>query len=405
MANILIVDDSMLERNILSDIVTDLGHNVIGQAKDGEQAVEEYIKLKPDLVTMDLTMGGLGGAAASSQIIAADPEARIVVVSSHQEKNVILDALERGCRHYIIKPLSLEAVSTVINNVLQQSFDKAKHHEVISCLKHAYGEREKAAKRHSARILITDDSAFARQSLRDVVTALGHVVVGEATNATQAFVEYARLKPDLITMDLTMQGAGGAEAISRIMAIHPDARIIVVSATESRASIVDALERGARHYIVKPIRQEKVAEVIENVLQQNSDQKKHWDSLQSQDTVKGLVDVTPECIPPYVISPKDNNFIHLYINQSITFTSFQSLLIELGEYLEDSPNLLLNFGMTSRLDPLLVDMFNKLIQTVKDNTGLVQVISNSQEFMDCIINTQPENASSPLAEILKYSEC
>lgn len=88
MANILVVDDSMMERKVLGDILTALGHTVIGQAKNGEQALEEYLKLKPDLVTMDLTMCVAGGAEATSKIIAEDPEARIVVVSSHQEKRL-----------------------------------------------------------------------------------------------------------------------------------------------------------------------------------------------------------------------------------------------------------------------------------------------------------------------------
>lgn len=407
MANILIVDDSMLERKVLSDIMTMLGHNIIGQAKNGEQAIEEYTRLKPDLVTMDLTMGGIDGAEAISKIVAADPEARIVVVSSHQEGQVILDALERGARHFLIKPLSLEKVAKVLTNILQQPFDKDKQHELISRVKKNVCTQEKHSKRLLARILIADDSAFARQMLRDIVTALGHVVVGEATNGTQAFVEYTRTKPDLMTIDLTMQGLEGAETISKIIATHPDARIIVVSAIESRVAIIDALERGARHFIVKPIRQEKVAAAIENVLQQKFNLQKYLDGihkLKSNEDMQAFVEAAAKYVAPYTIKVQNDNLIHVFINQTLTLTSCQTLMTELAEYLDDKPRLLLNFESMSNLDPELFDQFNKLVQTIEDNLGLVRAISNSKDFVHYITNLELENTPNMLAEVLKYSK-
>lgn len=407
MANILIVDDSMLERKILNDTLTALGHSVVGEAKNGEQAIDEYMKLKPDLVTMDLTMRGMSGAEATSGIIAEDPEARIVVVSSHQERQVILDALERGARHYIIKPLSSGKVSAVLTSVLQQPFDRDKHRDLIGQLKSCFCDQQKSSDRSPARILIVDDSAFSRQMLRDVATALGHKVVGEATNGTQAFIEYNRLKPDLVTMDLTMPGLGGAEAISRIIAAHPEARIIVVSAVEARACVIDALERGARNFVVKPIRQEKIAAAIENVLRQQFDLQKHHAVIQKLKTSgdsRALVAAAPEPPPPYVISPKNNNFVQVCINQSLTLTSCQTLMNELAEYLDDKPKLLLDFGTMAKLDQPLFCQFNKLVQTIADNSGVVQAIANSREFVAWVASAEPDKDSNLLAKVLKHSE-
>lgn len=407
MANILVVDDSMLERKVLADIMTTLGHDIIGQAKNGEQAIEEYMRLKPDLVTMDLTMGGIDGSEAISQIIAADPDARIVVVSSHQEGQIILDALERGARHFLIKPLSLERVSEILTNMLHQPFDKDKQQELISRIKKNVCAQEKTPKQHLARILIADDSAFARQMLRDIVTALGHVVVSEATNGTQAFVEYTRTKPDLMTIDLTMQGLEGAETISKIIAIHPDARIIVVSAIESRAAIIDALERGARHFIVKPIRQEKVAAAIETVLQQNLNPQKYLDGirkLKSNEDIQVFAEAAAKYVAPYTIKIQNDHYIHVFIDQTLTSTSCQTLMTELGEYLDDKPRLLLNFGSMSNLDPQLFDQFNKLVQTLEENSGFVRAISNNEDFVNNITNLEFENTPNMLAEVLKYSK-
>lgn len=409
MANILIVDDSMLERKILSDIMTSLGHNVVGQAKNGEQAIEEYMRLKPDLVTTDLTMVGINGAEVISRIIAEDPEARIVVVSSHQERQVILDALERGARHFMVKPLSKQEVSTVVTNLLEQAFDKNKHHELINRIKNSSCTQEQKHRHHSARILIVDDSKLARQMLRDMLTALGHVVVGEAGNGTQAFVEYARLKPDAMTMDLTMQGLDGAASISKIMATHPDARIIVVSAIESRAAIIDALERGARHFIVKPIHQEKLAAVIQNVLEQEFDLQKHLNflrKLKAVDDSQDLVEkTTPQYVPPYIINTQDDKLVQVTINPSLSLTSCQTLMTELAEHLDDKPRLLLDFGTMVSLDMPLFDQFNALVHAIVENKGIVRALSNRQEFVDGITSIQlDENTPNLLAKTLRYVE-
>jgi len=104
-----------------------------------------------------------------------------------------------------------------------------------------------------ARILIVDDSFVARKALGKILIELGHSVVGEAVDGAQACKEYALHRPDAVTMDLAMQGMSGAEATSKIVATFPEARIIVVSAMEERETVLDALERGARHFIIKPV--------------------------------------------------------------------------------------------------------------------------------------------------------
>lgn len=118
-----------------------------------------------------------------------------------------------------------------------------------------------------ARVLIVDDSAMARKGIRQIITALGHDVVGEVCDGFQAFLEYAKLKPDLVTMDLTLKGISGAEITSKIIDTYPEANIIVISATEERQVVIDTLERGAKHFIIKPITMEKVAAVLKNVLE------------------------------------------------------------------------------------------------------------------------------------------
>jgi DNA-binding NarL/FixJ family response regulator len=393
MAKILIVDDSLVARKALEKILAACGHTVVGEAKNGVEAVREYKKLKPDLVTMDLAMTDSDGGQAISEILSIFPEARIIVVSARQDRGVILDALERGARHFIAKPFSKEKVETVLNNVLQQNLDDDKRGVFLKNLKAAYGlaiEQDSSPK-ISARVLIVDDSAVARKSLREIVSDLGHVVVGEAENGSQAFVEYTKLKPDVVTMDLTMQGLGGLEATSKIIAADPKAKIIVISAMEARQAIIDALERGSRHFIIKPIKKEKVSMVINNILQQDFDLGEHMErvrKLKEMDSALSTGNITKAVLPPYRIILEDNRLVHVMISESITETSLETLSEELEEYLGESIRILLDFGTTPYLAEALVLEFGKLIQKAENSNGVVRAIASSERFVKSVNELQ-----------------
>lgn len=252
-----------------------------------------------------------------------------------------------------------------------------------------------------ARILIVDDSAVARKGLREIVTSLAHSVVGEAENGTQAFVEYTRLKPDIVTMDLTMQGMSGAEATSKLIATFPEARIIVISAMEERKVVLDALERGARHFIIKPINREKVASVLTNVLQQAFDKQKHRELVCK---MKGMGDSTHSVRPENVYMPphqiiRDGNLTIVKINANLTMTSCQSLAIEMEEYLTGEPKVLFDFGITVGLDKKVLAEVDKLIRKIEEGPGILKAVSRNSAFVD-FVNTTEEAVN--LAAIIRY---
>lgn len=97
----------------------------------------------------------------------------------------------------------------------------------------------------------------------------GHTVVGESVNGQQAIADYARYKPDLVTLDITMPGLNGIETIKRIVADDPDAVVIMVSALGQKHMVFDALQAGAKNYILKPLNEERLLGVISTVLQQS----------------------------------------------------------------------------------------------------------------------------------------
>ena len=116
------------------------------------------------------------------------------------------------------------------------------------------------------RYLIVDDSVFARKNLARMIESFGGKVAGEAGDGCAAIAEYERLLPDLVLMDITMPLMEGIEAAERIVRQHPEARIVMVSSVGYQENIVAALQRGARHFVQKPVKPEVLYEVIKYVM-------------------------------------------------------------------------------------------------------------------------------------------
>lgn len=118
----------------------------------------------------------------------------------------------------------------------------------------------------AVRYLIVDDSVFARKSLAKMVESFGGTVVGEAGDGLTAITEYSRTLPDLVLMDITMPQMEGIEAVERIVQEHPDARVVMVSSVGYQDNILAALQKGARHFVQKPVKADSLYEIIRYVL-------------------------------------------------------------------------------------------------------------------------------------------
>ncbi|HHV35329.1 MAG TPA: response regulator [Syntrophomonadaceae bacterium] len=116
------------------------------------------------------------------------------------------------------------------------------------------------------RVLIVDDAAFMRIMLRDILTKNGYMVVGEAENGTTAVNKYKELKPDLVTMDITMPEQDGISTLKEIRKIDPQAKVIMCSAMGQQAMVIDSIQAGAKDFIVKPFQPERVIEAVSKVI-------------------------------------------------------------------------------------------------------------------------------------------
>lgn len=120
--------------------------------------------------------------------------------------------------------------------------------------------------RQPVRYLVVDDSVFARKNLTRMIEAFGGQVAGEAGDGCTAITEYDRTSPDIVLMDITMPQMEGIEAADRIVRQHPEARVVMVSSVGYQENIVAALQKGARHFVQKPVKPEVLYEVIKYVM-------------------------------------------------------------------------------------------------------------------------------------------
>lgn len=112
------------------------------------------------------------------------------------------------------------------------------------------------------RVLVVDDAAFMRVSIKNMLTKHGYEVVGEAENGAVAVQKYAELQPDIVTMDITMPEKDGLQALKEILSAHPGANIIMVSAMGQESMVREAIISGAKGFIVKPFKEDVIVNAI-----------------------------------------------------------------------------------------------------------------------------------------------
>ena len=115
-------------------------------------------------------------------------------------------------------------------------------------------------------VLVCDDAVFMRTMIGDILTQAGLDVVGEAESGQEAVKKYKELRPDLVTMDIIMPEMGGIEAVKQITQMDPAARILMCSAMGQQALVQEALQAGARDFVVKPFQPSRVLEAVQRVL-------------------------------------------------------------------------------------------------------------------------------------------
>lgn len=119
-AKILIVDDAIFMRRMLGDILKEAGHEIVGEAVNGREAIEKYRKVRPDVVTMDIIMPEMGGIEAVKDIISNDKAAKILMVSAMGQQQLVVEAIQAGAKDFIVKPFEASRVITAVERILEK---------------------------------------------------------------------------------------------------------------------------------------------------------------------------------------------------------------------------------------------------------------------------------------------
>ncbi len=117
-----------------------------------------------------------------------------------------------------------------------------------------------------AKILVVDDAAFMRMMMKDILVKGNHEVVGEAEDGKKCLLEYGKVKPDLVTLDITMPELDGLNTLVALKKLDPAARVVMVSAMGQQDIVIQAIKAGARDFVVKPFKPDRVLEAINKAL-------------------------------------------------------------------------------------------------------------------------------------------
>lgn len=120
MLNILVVDDSLIIRKKMKTIIEKLGHKVVSDAQNGREGIDEYNANKPDLVTMDITMPDMDGISAVKEIMKSDANAKIIMVTSHGQEDMVIKSIQAGAVGYMLKPISEDKFAQAVAEVFPE---------------------------------------------------------------------------------------------------------------------------------------------------------------------------------------------------------------------------------------------------------------------------------------------
>ena len=225
-----------------------------------------------------------------------------------------------------------------------------------------------------AKVLIVDDSSTIRRMLHDILAKAGHEIVGEANTGVKGYLEYVRCKPDIVTMDLGMPTMNGLTAMSKILAPYPDARFVVISAVEEKKIVLEALQRGARGFLLKPFTEQQVLEAVSSVLSQPFSTNEHREKVRMYRRYKmGYNDEETngdEVHSPFDMEKAADGILQVAIHGNFSLGSLAALAVEAKVFCaEERSGLRFDFGQIASLDSRVLLALNTLLYELHQSCG------------------------------------
>lgn len=134
MLKVMIVDDSMIIRRNIANMMSALGHKIVGEAKNGLEAISIFSRLEPDVVTMDIAMPEMDGIEALKELKKLNKETKIIMITSQGQESMVLDAIKSGASGYLLKPIELSKLQTLLRKIFPNLVDDIKIRKVDDSL-------------------------------------------------------------------------------------------------------------------------------------------------------------------------------------------------------------------------------------------------------------------------------
>jgi CheY-like chemotaxis protein len=232
-----------------------------------------------------------------------------------------------------------------------------------------------------ARILIVDDSLIMRKNLRTILHQAGHEIVGEADTGREAVNQYILTQPDLVTMDITMPVMDGIDAVNEIISKYPDAKIIMVSALQQKQKVFEAMERGAKHYILKPINTQKVINIVNQVLKNNTD---NPIKIALTRTPPSELDHPCSITPLFSVENKDGVFIVKFLRDPDE-EGLKSLQTAIQGFLFLKPlKIIFDYTHIKDIQPKHMDLLDEMIIQIRSVGGEFSVNAQSPSLLQMV---------------------
>lgn len=241
-----------------------------------------------------------------------------------------------------------------------------------------------------AKVLIVDDSYIMRMKIKTMLTNAGHTVVGEAVNGEMAIIEYTQKKPDIVTMDISMPVMDGILALKMILSRFPEAKIIVISALDKKNMVYTALESGAKNYILKPIDEAKLIQIIESVLKDNKP-RKPIQLIPEEDVaaITSSLNLDADINKPFSIDNKSGTFV-INIGKTLHQEGFVGLSNAVQGFLYVKPlSIIFNFGDSDEINDDILESIKKLVSAIKMVGGMVKFATVNKNMQDRLTKLNP----------------
>jgi len=251
MARIVIVDDSVVVRSRLRNILTAEGHEIVGEAANGKEGIALSKDKKPDIVTMDLTMPEMDGITACKHLSQDETlkGTKIIMISSIGKEEEILKAIRNGASYYVIKPFSAEQVLKIVNIILHKDDMTEKKED------------------EAALIEVIDDSPTVLATVSAFLKDDGHSII--TSRSPLKGIELAETgNPDLLILDLTMPEIDGFDVLRVLQKGEVTQRIPVMMLTgrSNKEDIINAMTFGVVDYMVKPFKENDLRKRVKTAL-------------------------------------------------------------------------------------------------------------------------------------------